>query len=111
MAARPSGTITFLFTDIEGSTRRWQEHPEAMAAAVERHDDLLRNAIAAHGGHVFKTIGDAFCAVFAAAPDALNAALAAQRALAAEPWAEAGAIRARIALHSGVAQERDDDYF
>jgi class 3 adenylate cyclase len=71
MAAPPSGTITFLFTDIEGSTRRW----EKMRAALAHHDAVLRSAIEAHGGHVFKTVGDAFCAAFSTAPEALEAAL------------------------------------
>ena len=78
----PTGTITFLFTDIEGSTARWERAPEAMAAALARHEALLRAAIEAHGGRVFKTVGDDVCAVFPVAADALAAALAAQRALA-----------------------------
>jgi predicted ATPase/class 3 adenylate cyclase len=77
----PTGTVTFLFTDIEGSTRLWEQHPEAMHAALARHNQLLHQTIEAHGGHVFKTVGDQFCAAFAAAPDALAAALAAQQAL------------------------------
>src|SRR5437773_6529668 len=77
----PSGTITFLFTDIEGSTRLWEEDPEGMRLALARHDALLRAAIEANGGHVFKTIGDAFCAAFATPSDALAAAVAAQMAL------------------------------
>src|SRR5712691_6570302 len=70
MADLPTGTVTFLFTDIEGSTRLWEQHPEAMRAALARHDALLRQAIEARGGHVFKTMGDQFCAAFAGAPDA-----------------------------------------
>src|SRR5918994_145697 len=107
----PSGTVSFLFTDIEGSTKRWERQPQAMAAAVARHDSLMRAAIAEHGGHVFKTVGDAFCAAFSTASAALAAALAAQRGLAAEPWGDAGQIRVRMAVHVGVAEERDDDYF
>src|SRR5438876_9304783 len=84
----PSGTVTFLFTDIEGSTRRWEQYPEAMKAALARHDQILREAILAGGGYVFKTVGDAFCAAFAAPTDALAAALAGQRALQAESWGE-----------------------
>src|SRR5215213_8928583 len=80
----PTGTVTFLYTDIEGSTRRWEEHPDTMKAAVERHDAILREAIEAHGGTVFRTMGDAFCAVFPTAPQGLQAAVAAQRALFAE---------------------------
>lgn len=106
---------TFLFTDIEGSTRRWEQHTAAMPAALERHDVLLRDAIEAHGGRVFKTVGDAFCAAFASASDALGAALASQRAIQAEDWSAFGVdfppIRVRMGLHSGTAQERDGDYF
>ena len=80
-SALPSGTLTFLFTDIAGSTTRWERQPQAMERALARHDDLLRQAIDAYGGHVVKTVGDAFQAVFTTAPAALDAALAAQRAL------------------------------
>ncbi|HSH79272.1 MAG TPA: adenylate/guanylate cyclase domain-containing protein, partial [Herpetosiphonaceae bacterium] len=86
MIALPSGTVTFLFTDIEGSTTRWEQQRAAMQAALARHDAILREAIEGHGGHVFKTVGDAFYAVFATAPTALEAALAAQRALQDETW-------------------------
>ena len=67
MAQLPTGTVTFLFTDIEGSTRLWEEHPEAMRPALARHDEILRDAIEAHGGHVVKTTGDGVHAVFATA--------------------------------------------
>ncbi len=108
----PSGTVTFLFTDIEGSTRRWEQHPQAMRAALARHDAILRAAIAAHRGYVFQTIGDAFCAAFAHADDALAAALAAQRGLHAEPWAEQiGEVKVRMAMHTGHAELRGNDYF
>jgi len=82
MAAPPTGTVTFLFTDIEGSTRRWDEAPDAMQHALARHDALVREAIERHGGFVFKTMGDAFYAAFTRATDAIAAAVAAQRALA-----------------------------
>lgn len=112
MAGPPTGTVTFLFTDIAGSTRLWEDHPEAMRSVLARHDALVRTAIEDHGGHVFKTIGDAFCAAFALAPDALGAALTAQQALMREAWPpETGALRVRMALHIGGAQERDGDYF
>jgi predicted ATPase/class 3 adenylate cyclase len=108
----PTGTVTFLFTDIEGSTRLWEQHPDAMRGVLARHDAVLRQAIAGGGGYVFKTIGDAFCAAFASARDAAAAALALQRALAAEVWSdEIGAIRVRAALHTGTAEARDGDYF
>ncbi len=107
----PSGTVTFLFTDIEGSTRLWETQREAMAAALARHDALLRQSIEAHGGHVFKTAGDAFCAAFPTAASAVEAALEAQRALRAERWPEETTIRARMALHTGATEMRDGDYF
>ena len=81
MASPPTGTLTLLFTDIEGSTRMWERSPQAMQAALARHDELLRRAIEERGGYVFKTVGDAFCATFPTAPDALEAALDAQRVL------------------------------
>ena len=109
--ALPTGTITFLFTDIEGSTRRWEEHPIAMQVDLARHDILMHKAIESHDGFVFKTIGDAFCAAFATAPDALSAAIMAQQLLLAESWGEGGPLRARMALHTGVAEVRDRDYF
>src|SRR5262245_11282274 len=110
----PSGTVTFLFTDIEGSTGRWERQAEAMGAALARHDALLRAAILAHGGYVVKTMGDSFHAAFARAPDALAAAFDAQRGLLAEPWAQfgnIGSLRVRMALHTGTAEERDGDYY
>ena len=112
MPDRPTGTVTFLFTDIEGSTTRWEQQRPAMQTTLARHDAILRETINAHGGHVFKTVGDAFYAVFAMAPDAVEAALAAQQALHAEAWDEAlGVLRVRMALHPGGAEERDGDYF
>ena len=112
MPDRPTGTVTFLFTDIEGSTTRWEHHREAMQQALIRHDAIVRTAIDAHGGHVFKTVGDAVYAVFTSAPDALQAALAAQQALGAEAWdAGLGVVRVRMALHTGLAEERGGDYF
>jgi predicted ATPase/class 3 adenylate cyclase/Tfp pilus assembly protein PilF len=104
-------TLTFLFTDVEGSTSLWEKNPKAMSEALVRHDEILRTAIEAHDGHVFKTVGDAFHAIFSAAPDALEAALEAQRALLREEWAETGPVRVRMALHTGAAEERAGDYF
>jgi predicted ATPase/class 3 adenylate cyclase len=103
MPSHPSGTVTFLFTDIEGSTRLWERDGDVMARALVRHNELLDKAIAEHGGIHFKTIGDAFQAAFPHARDGVAAAVAAQRALAAEPWSETGPIRVRMALHSGEA--------
>src|SRR6266542_5177005 len=109
--ALPSGTVTFLFTDVVGSTQLWEQHHEAMGTALARHDTLLRQAIGAHGGVVFKTVGDSVHAVFARAPDALATALDAQRALQQEHWDSTGALRVRMALHTGAAELRDGDYF
>jgi len=111
LTAPPTGTVTFLFTDIEGSTRLWQDHPDAMRPALARHDHLLRQAIAEHGGYVFKTIGDAFCAAFPTAPEALAAALTAQLALTAASGETETPLLVRMALHTGSAEERDGDYF
>jgi predicted ATPase/class 3 adenylate cyclase len=111
MAELPTGTVTFLFTDLEGSTQLWERQPEAMRAALGRHDRLLREAAEKHGGNVFKTGGDAFCVAFQSAPRALSAALEAQLALHAEDWGGAGPLRARAALHTGAADVRDGDYF
>src|SRR4051812_26136836 len=103
----PSGTVTFLFTDIEGSTERWERDRQGMAVANDRCVTLLDAAIEAHGGIHFKTIGDAIRAAFPTAPAALAAALDAQRTLLAEAWGEIGPIRVRMALHTGEAQPDD----
>jgi class 3 adenylate cyclase len=110
MADLPRGTVTFLFTDIEGSTGRWERDPQAMAAAVARHLAVLDAAIQTHGGVHFKTVGDAVQAAFPAAPQALAAALAGQQALLAETWSNAGGLQVRMALHAGEAEpdERGD---
>jgi predicted ATPase/class 3 adenylate cyclase len=107
----PTGTVTFVFTDIEGSTERWDRNRAAMQAAVRRHDELMRAAITESGGYVFKTIGDAFCAAFARPADALTAVLSAQMALAAEDFSAIDGLRVRAAIHTGTADERDGDYF
>lgn len=112
MSDLPEGVVTFLFTDIEGSTSRWEHEPEAMQAALARHDAILRDAIESHGGIVFKTVGDAFYAVFPQPGDALAAAIDAQRVLQAETWdARLGAIRVRMGVHTGQAERRGPDYF
>jgi predicted ATPase/class 3 adenylate cyclase/Flp pilus assembly protein TadD len=103
--------VTFLFSDIEGSARRWERNPEAMSAALARHDLLLRVAIEAHGGYVFKVVGDAFCAAFTTAPAAVAAAVGGQRAILSEDFSAVDGIRVRMALHAGHAEQRDDDYF
>jgi len=100
-----------LFTDIEDSTKMWEGDAPAMQKALARHDELLRSSIEERGGYVFKTVGDAFCCAFPTAPDALEAALDAQRLLLKERWAESDPMRVRMALHTGAAEERDGDYF
>jgi predicted ATPase/class 3 adenylate cyclase len=111
MVDLPRGTVTFLFTDIEGSTALWERDREAMAVAVERHIALLDAAIHAYGGVHFKTVGDAVQAAFPTAAEGLAAAVAAQRALTSEPWpATIDPLRARIALHAGAATPIDGDY-
>jgi predicted ATPase/class 3 adenylate cyclase len=107
----PLGTITFLFTDIEGSSRLWERFPVDMGVALARHDAMMRGAIEKSSGFVFKTVGDAFCIAFATAGHALRAAVEAQTALFNEPWGETGPLRVRMALHTGVAEFRDGDYF
>ncbi len=111
MADRPTGTVTFLFTDVEGSTRFWEDHPADMQAALERHDAVLRSVIDSCGGYVFTTAGDSFAAAFGRAADAVVAAAMMQRALASQDWPAATPVRVRMGLHTGEAQERDGDYF
>src|SRR5215211_7520038 len=111
MSQLPTGTLTFLYTDIEGSTVRWEQHPDAMKAAVERHDAILQDAIEAAGGIVFRRMGDAFCACFVLASQALDAVLASQRALHMERWdPRIAPIKVRMALHTGPGEVRDGDY-
>ncbi len=110
MAEWPSGTVTFLFTDLEGSTQRWHQYPTEMGAALARHNRLLRDAISAHGGVVLKTVGGAVCAAFATAPAAVAAALTAQRVLYGEPWGTTGPLRVHMALHAGQAEAQAGDY-
>jgi predicted ATPase/class 3 adenylate cyclase len=107
----PSGTVTFVFSDIEGSTERWERDREAMQLALRRHDAILRREIEARGGYIFKTIGDAFCAAFRTAPEAVAAAYATETALLAEDWGGVGDLKVRMAIHTGEADERDGDYF
>src|SRR5690242_16832280 len=100
----PTVTATFLFTDIEGIARLWEEHPGAVGDVLARHDALLRRAIEAHAGRVFKTVGSAFCASFVSAAEALAAAGEARRSLQSVEWGEIGlATRVRMALHTGEA--------
>src|ERR1700684_2932141 len=102
MAAAPSGVVTFLFTDIEGSTRRWESDADGMRAALLAHDEVLRSAIEGHGGFLFKHTGDGVCAAFASPKSAVDAAVTAQRAL---------GLPVRMGLATGEAEVRDGDYF
>jgi predicted ATPase len=103
--------VTFLFTDIEGSTRLWEHEPAAMRAALARHDAIVQRAIEAHGGYVFATGGDGSAAAFARPPDAIAAAESAQAKLHGEAWPDGAALRVRMGVHTGVVEERDGDYF
>ena len=103
--------LTFVFTDIEGSTRLWQDFPDQMRVALPRHDQLLCQTIQAHNGHLAKMTGDGALAAFASAADALTAALAVQQALHTEPWPPETALQIRIGLHCGEADSREGDYF
>ncbi|HXY91812.1 MAG TPA: adenylate/guanylate cyclase domain-containing protein, partial [Acidimicrobiia bacterium] len=107
----PVGTVTFLFTDLVGSTRLWEEQPHAMRAALTRHDEIIQGAVAAHGGFVVKGTGDGFHAVFTTAHDAVDAGIDAQRALASERWEGVNALLVRMGVHTGESQFRDGDYF
>jgi predicted ATPase/class 3 adenylate cyclase len=108
----PTGTLTFVFTDLERSTGLWEEHPVAMKQALARHDAILRGAVEAHHGHVVKTTGDGVHAVFGSALEALEASLEAQRALGTEHWPEVtGPLRVRIGVHAGEAELREGDYY
>jgi predicted ATPase/class 3 adenylate cyclase len=111
-AGPPTGTVTFLLTDIEGSTRLWESAPDAMAIALGQHNRLLTEVIEGHGGVVITSRGegDSFFAVFASAVDALRAAAACQGRLSSEPWPEGCAVKVRMALHTGDADFRDGEY-
>lgn len=111
MREHPSGLVTFLFTDIEGSTRLWESHPTEMSVSLARHDELLRSVVEAADGYVFKTVGDAFCVAFASADEAVDAAVSVQRAVARERWPEPAVLRVRMAVHTGECSERGGDYF
>ena len=105
----PTGTVTFLYTDIEGSTRLWEKHPQAMAIAHARHDQIMREAIESSHGYVYQVIGDAFCAAFHTAGDALQAAVKSQIELQKEDWKEAP-IRVRMGIHTGEAEAHQNEY-
>jgi predicted ATPase/class 3 adenylate cyclase len=107
----PSGTVTFLFTDIEGSTRLWETAPEDMGPALVRHDAVVHAAVDAHDGFLFATGGDGFAVAFARSGDAVRAAVDMQDAFRVEVWPAATPIRVRIAIHTGEAVERDGDFY
>jgi class 3 adenylate cyclase len=102
------GTRAFLFTDIEGSTKLWSDHPTLMPDVLARHDMVITTAVVGAGGRVFKHTGDGICAVFGSAPDAVSAAAFAQRAPTAEGWGDLGRLRVRMAVHAGDAERRGD---
>jgi class 3 adenylate cyclase len=103
--------VTFLLTDVESSTKLWEDHPFEMKGALERHDSILRETIEAHGGYVFKTVGDAFCAAFEEPVPAVGAAVAVQGLLGVEAWPAGVNIKVRMAIHSGACHERGGDFF
>jgi class 3 adenylate cyclase len=106
----PSGIVTFLFTDIEGSTALWEKMPGAMKHALGQHDQIMHLAIAKYAGYAFKQIGDAFQAAFVAPMDALNCAIEAQRALKQASWGETGPLRVRMGIHTGPEEWLGTDY-
>src|SRR6185369_13297157 len=106
MTDLPSGTVTFLFTDLEGSTRLWEEHPAAMREALARHNEILRESVEGRCGHVVKTTGDGLHAAFSIAHDAIATAVDAQRVLTAEPWPLPQPLRIRMGIHTGEAELR-----
>lgn len=107
----PASQFAFLFTDIETSSAKWLRFGDNMHAALARHDDILRASIENNGGIVFKTAGDAFYGAFSGPSQALDAALDAQRRIAATEWDDVGGLAVRMAVHHGPALERDGDYF
>jgi TolB-like protein/class 3 adenylate cyclase/Tfp pilus assembly protein PilF len=111
MSTSTAGLSAFLFTDIEGSSLRWLNHRTAMENAVARHDEIIRGAVSEHGGQIFKASGDAFYAAFTRPADAVNAAVAAQRALLREDFFAVEGLRVRMAIHVGSAEQRGNDYF
>ena len=102
MVGKPSGVVTFLFTDIEGSTRRWESDADSMRRALVAHDEVMRDTVAAHNGWLFKHTGDGVCAAFGSPRSAVDAAVAAQRAL---------ELPVRMGVATGEAELRGEDYF
>jgi len=108
---RPSGTVSFLFTDIVGSTRVWESHPQEMRKVLADHERILRSVFEEQGGYVFATGGDSFSVAFRTPDAAIRAALAGQQDLADGPFEKVGGLAVRMAIHTGLAEERDGDYF
>jgi class 3 adenylate cyclase len=111
MAESTSETLTFLFTDLEGSTRLWEEHADEMRNALAHHDGLVRDAVEAHDGQLVKSTGDGALATFRSASQGVSAAVAAQSALCAAQWPPGVELRVRMGLHAGEATARDGDWF
>ncbi len=111
MGLLPTGTVTFLFSDVVGSTRRWEREPGAMAKAMARHDDLMAGLIRARSGLLVKSTGDGVMAVFGAATDAVRTAVEAQVAVGSQDWSVEDGFSMRMGIHTGVADERDGDFF
>src|SRR5262245_14619179 len=113
MDSLPSGTVTFLFTDIEGSTQLWEKSPEAMKSALAKHDSILKEIIEANKGYIIKTTGDGVHTVFTTAIDAINASILAQRVLQTSEFLKNSevSLRVRMGLHTGEAELRDHDYY
>lgn len=107
---RTSQILTFLYTDIEGSTRLWEQYPDSMETTLSSHDRIMHEAVGNHGGIVFRSTGDGFCAAFSNASSALAAALQAQLALQAEAWGDTGPLQVRMAIHTGEVEARGGDY-
>ena len=105
----PTGTVTFVFTDIEGSTALWERDEPAMRLALEQHDHILRSSMGEHGGIVFSSSGDGLAVAFDRAGDAVAAAVAAQAAVESAEWPVDSGVRVRIGIHTGEVQERDGD--
>jgi class 3 adenylate cyclase len=111
MPGLPTGTVTFLFTDLEGSSRLWEEQPGPMREALAAHDAVLQRVVEASGGEVVKRTGDGLHAVFATGQDAVAACVAGQRALQAQQWPAPVVVRVRMAVHTGTAELRGGDYY
>ncbi len=111
MGSPPTGVVTFLFTDIEGSTRMWERHPHQMRASLAVHDGLLRTGFEHHRGYVFGVLGDGFAVAFASPISAVEAAVDVQAALRETRWPHDEELLVRIAIDTGVADERDDEYY